>query len=82
MFKPQIQLTPNSARTNALEYHKDELSYVLLQIEKASKQGLMTVHLLQSTSQCVLNHINSLGYTVYQMQYINYKWYRITWLNE
>lgn len=81
MIAKGFQITPLSARTNALEYHNDLLATIMRQIQKASQNGKMSITLPQSTPECILNHLDTIGYTPFQMSYINYSWYKITWLN-
>jgi len=75
-----FEVTPVSARTNALKYHEQSLDSVMHEIQKASSEGKVFINLPQTTPEIILNYLTNLGYVVFEMAYINYKWYKVLWL--
>ena len=75
-----FEITPVSARTNALKYHEQALDNIMREIQKASSEGKVFINLPQTTPEIILNYLTNLGYVVFEMAYINYKWYKVLWL--
>ena len=75
-----FEITPVSARTNALKYHEQSFDSIMREIQKASSEGKVFINLPQTTPEIILNYLTNIGYIVFEMAYINYKWYKVVWL--
>ena len=75
-----FEITPVSARTNALKYYEQSLDSIMRDIQKASSEGKVFINLPQTTPEIILNYLTNIGYVVFEMSYINYKWYKVLWL--
>mgnify|MGYP000968878218 CR=1 FL=1 len=75
-----FEITSVSARTNALKYHEQSLENIMREIQKASSEGKVFINLPQTTPEIILNYLTNIGYIVFEMVYINYKWYKVLWL--
>lgn len=80
MAQKSFEITPVSARTNTLQYHAELLENIMRQIQKASSEGKVFINLPQTTPEIILNYLTNIGYIVFEMAYINYKWYKVLWL--
>lgn len=77
MIKP-FEITPANARGRALSYYRKEYDNILQNIMHASSIGQVEIYVPTTTPKAVLNTLHSQGYGIYEVSYINYKIYKIT----
>ena len=77
MIRP-FEITPLNARSRALSYYKREYDIILQKIAEASLIGKVEIYVPTTTPKAILNALHNQGYGIYEIDYVKYRIYKIT----
>jgi hypothetical protein len=74
----QSVATVQQVKSLCIEFHKNTIESVSAQMVENAKKGIPYTNLPTSVPQPILGYFAEQGFTVIQMDFINYRWFRIS----